>query len=122
MEKLIYKNITEKIIGSFYSVYNTLGSGFLESVYEKALIIEFNERGLKTETQKPLVVKYHDKVVGEFRPDIIVEDKIIIEIKAISKLSKIHESQILNYLKATDLRLGFLVNFGEKLEYQRRIL
>ena len=122
MNKILYKDISEKIIGAFYSVYNEFGNGFLESVYEKALIIEFTERNLSAEAQKSLVVKYHNQLIGEFRADIVVENKIIIEVKAVSQVNRSHEAQLLNYLKVTGLRVGFLVNFGKQLEFKRRVL
>jgi GxxExxY protein len=122
MNKILYKDTSEQIIGAFYSVYNQLDSGFLESVYKKALIIEFAERKLSAETQKSLVVKYHNQLIGEFRADIVVENKIIVEVKAVSQVNRSHEAQLLNYLKATGLRVGFLVNFGKQLEFKRRVL
>ena len=117
----LYEDITEKIIKCFYSVYDELGPGFLESVYERSLMIEFNDKGLKAQNQKSLDVYYKKQLVGDFKADIIVEDKIIIEIKAVTKLIPQHEAQLLNYLKATDIKLGLLVNFGEKLEFKRRV-
>ena len=119
--KYLYEDITEKVIKCFYNVYDELGTGFLESVYENALIIELNNIGLKAEKQKELKVYYKKKLVGYFKTDIIVEQKIIIEIKAIKKLNKNHDAQLINYLKATNIKLGLLVNFGEKLEFKRRI-
>ena len=119
--KYIYSDITEKIIKCFYNVYDELGPGFLESVYEKALLIELTEIGLRYESQKAIKVKYKGQNIGNFIADIIVEDKIIIEIKAIEKLIPKHEAQIINYLKATGIKLGLLVNFGSELEFKRRI-
>ena len=120
-DKYLYVDLTEKIIKCFYCVYDELGSGFLESVYERSLMIEFNNNGLKALNQKSLGVYYKNQLVGDFKVDIIVEDKIIIEIKAVTKLTPQHEAQLINYLKATDVKLGLLVDFGEKLEFKRRI-
>ena len=117
----LYGDITGKIIKCFYNVYDELGNGFLESVYEKALMIELKEIGLKCVNQQSLNVFYKQQLIGDFIADIIVEEKIIIEVKAIAKLTPKHEAQIINYLKATGIKLGLLVNFGEELEFKRRI-
>jgi len=120
-EKLLYEDLTEKIIKCFYKVYDALGEGFLESVYEKALMIELEDAGIKTESQRSLNVHYKGRLVGDFKADIVIEDKIVIEIKAVSRLAPQHEAQLINYLKATGLKVGLLVNFGEKLEFKRRV-
>ncbi|OHB47181.1 MAG: GxxExxY protein [Planctomycetes bacterium GWF2_40_8] len=120
-KEFLYEELTEKIIKCFYKVYDELGTGFLESVYERSLMIELKNIGLKAIDQKSLNVYYKDQLVGDFKTDIIVEDKVIIEIKAVSKLSTQHEAQLINYLKATGIRVGLLVNFGEELEFKRRI-
>ncbi len=120
-KEFLYKEITEKLIRCFYNVHDELGGGFLESVYEKALLVEFKEAGLKAEQQKILSVKYKGHIVGDFKTDIVVEDKIILELKAVSNLLPEHEAQLINYLKATGIKLGILVNFGDRLEFQRRI-
>jgi len=113
-------DLTYKINGAVFEVSRVLGPGFLEKVYENALSHELNNRGLKAETQVPMTVTYKDKVVGEYLADIIVEGKIILEIKAVERLSKIHEAQILNYLKATGYKLGLLINFTHpKAEIKR---
>lgn len=122
MTEYLYKSLTEKIIKCFYKVHDELGYGFLESVYEKALIIELQNMGLKVESQKEIEVFYKEVLVGKYRSDIIVEDKVIIELKAISRLTKSHEVQLVNYLKATNIEIGLLVNFGEKLNFKRKIL
>lgn len=119
--KLKYKDISDKIIKSFYGVYNELGWGFLESVYEKAFAIVLKENGLSVERQKEIQVFFHNQVVGDFRADILVENKIILELKTLQKLEPIHEAQILNYLKATEIEIGFLINFGKKPEFKRYI-
>ena len=104
-------DLTYKINGAIYEVNRVLGSGFLEKVYENALLVELNERGLKSESQIPINVKYKNEIVGDYIADVIVENKVILEIKAIEALQKIHEAQLLNYLKATDYKIGLLVNF-----------
>lgn len=118
---MLHEQITEKIIKAFYNVYNILGVGFLENVYENALFIELEEIGLKAEAQKEIKVVYKNKEIGLYKADILVEDKVIIEIKAVSNLINKHEAQLINYLKATNIEVGLLVNFGEKLEFQRRV-
>jgi GxxExxY protein len=115
-----YEEITEKIIGCAYQVYNGMGFGFLESVYEKCLMIELRKQGLKAEEQKSVTVRYDDEIVGEFKADILVEDEIIVELKSIRNLSVIHEAQLVNYLVATDKSLGLLIKFSEKKVDVRR--
>ncbi|MDR4496752.1 MAG: GxxExxY protein [Candidatus Scalindua sp.] len=117
----LFEDLTNKIIKCFYNVYDELGNGFLESVYEKSLMIELKDMGLKAVNQQSLDVFYKKHLVGDFKADIIVEDKIVIEIKAVTKLTPHHEAQLINYLKATGIKLGLLVNFGEELEFKRRI-
>ncbi|HEX7357835.1 MAG TPA: GxxExxY protein [Ignavibacteriaceae bacterium] len=121
MEEYLYKELTSKIISCFYKVYNVLGFGFLEKVYENALLIELNARGLYAEKQKPIKVIYENETVGEYYADIIVENKIIIELKAAESLIEEHELQLINYLKATNIELGLLLNFGKKPEIRRKI-
>ncbi len=119
--KYLYSDITDKIIRCFYNVFDELGAGFLESIYVKALIIELKNIGLNIKSEKEIKVNYKGTIIGNFRADTVVEDKVIIEIKAISALNSQHEAQLLNYLKATGIRVGLLVNFGSKLEFKRRI-
>jgi len=117
-----YKDLTEKIIGCAYLAYNKMGFGFLESVYEKCLLIELGKAGLHAESQKPIVVYYDDEVVGEFVVDIIVEDTVILELKSVSQIIKAHEVQLVNYLVATGKPVGLLLNFGEeKVEVKRKL-
>ena len=106
-----YKKLTEKIIKIFYKVYNKLGYGFLEKVYENAMMFEFKREGIPAVSQFAIKVLYENEIVGEYFADIMVEDTIIIELKAIDSLKKVHEAQLLNYLKATGTKIGFLVNF-----------
>ncbi len=120
-QEFLYEDLTKKIINCFYKVYDELGNGFLESVYEKSLMIELKNIGLKADNQKSLNVYYKNQLVGDFKADITVEDKIIIEIKAVTKLIAQHEAQLINYLKTTGMKVGLLVNFGEKLEFKRKI-
>ena len=120
--EFLYENLTKNIIKCFYIVHDELGAGFLESVYEKALMIEFRNKNLKAETQKLLNVNYKNQLIGEFKADIVVEEKVIIEIKAVNSLIPQNEAQLIHYLKASGIHIGLLVNFGEKLEFKRRIV
>jgi len=114
-----YKEITEKIIKGFYEVYNELGAGFLESVYEHALFIVLTGYGLWVEEQKDIPVLFRGQIIGNFRTDLIINEKVIVEIKAVRCLLPEYEAQIINYLKATNIEVGLLVNFGKKLEFKR---
>ena len=117
-----HKEITEKIIGCAYRVYNKMGFGFLESVYEKCLLIELRKAGLKAIAQQAITVRYDGEIVGEFVADIVVEDTIILELKSVRRLVKAHEMQLVNYLVATEKPLGLLLNFGEiKVEVKRKL-
>ena len=117
----LHEELTQKIIKCFYAVWDELGGGFLESVYENALMVEFKLNGINAENQKELKIKYKGELVGDFKADIVVEGKVLIEIKAVSGLNEKHVAQLINYLKGTDIKVGLLVNFGEKLEFKRRI-
>ncbi len=115
--------LTYKINGAIFEVNKILGAGFLEKVYENALMVELKDRQLKAEAQVPLSVKYKGEIVGEYFSDIVVEDKVILELKALDSLEKIHQAQILNYLKATDYKIGLLVNFTHpKADVRRFVL
>ena len=116
-----HSEITELIIRAFYDVYNTLGYGFLEKVYENALSIELREQDIKVEQQAPIKVNYRDKIVGEYFADLIIEDSVIVEIKAAKQFAVEHEAQLLNYLKATPFEVGLLLNFGPKPEIKRKV-
>ena len=109
-----HENITHQIIGAAYQVFKTLGFGFLESVYKKAMAIELGKRGLKAEEEKPLKVYYEDHVVGDFFVDLFVEDEIVVELKSIQNLAKDHEVQLVNYLNGVKKEVGLLINFGPK--------
>jgi GxxExxY protein len=116
------KDLTEKIIGCAYRVYNKMGFGFLESVYEKCLLIELRQAGLRAECQKPLIVRYDGEIVGEFVADIVVEDAVILELKSVRRLIAAHEIQLVNYLVATGKPVGLILNFGEqKVEVKRKV-
>ena len=121
MQDLKYKALTEKIIKIFYDVYNKLGYGFLEKVYENAMMIEFGKEGITATSQSPIKVLYEKQIIGEYFADILVDDKVIVEIKASKKLVLEHEAQLLNYLKATDIEVGLLLNFGPEPEIKRKV-
>ena len=117
-----YEKVTETIIGCAYRVYNKMGFGFLESVYEKCLIIEMRKAGLDAEPQKPITVYYEGEVVGEFTADIIVNEAVIIELKSVRRIIKAHEVQLVNYLVYTGKPVGLILNFGErKVEIKRKV-
>ncbi len=118
----MYEGLTERIIGCAFKVYNTMGFGYLESVYERCLLIELRKASLTAESKIPITVFYEKQIVGEFIADILVEDAIIVELKSVRQLAKIHEMQLVNYLVATQRDLGLLVNFGEeKVEVRRKV-
>jgi GxxExxY protein len=122
MRTMEHEELTEKIIGAAYNVYNKMGFGFLESVYEKCLLIELAKNGLKAESQKPIIVKYDNEVVGEFKADVIVEDTVILELKSVKQIMQAHEVQLVNYLVATGKPVGLILNFGEqKVEVKRKV-
>lgn len=118
--KLKHEKLTENILAAAFEVSNELGNGFLESVYERALLLALKEKGIHAESQIPLNVIFRNQRVGEFFADIVVENKIILELKAVKAIAPEHIAQVLNYLKATGLAVGFLLNFGNsRLEYRR---
>lgn len=121
MKTLRHEELSKKIIGAAYNVHKELGHGFLEKVYKNALALELEDSGLSRRLEAPLEVSYHGRIVGEYFADLIVEDKIIVEVKAVSKLEPVHEVQLVNYLKATGLEVGLLINFGQSVEIKRRI-
>lgn len=117
-----HKELTEKIIGCAYRVYNKVGFGFLESVYEKCLLIELQKADLQVKAQVPITVYYDTEIVGEFVSDILVEDRVILELKSVRRIVKAHEIQLVNYLVATGKDVGLLLNFGEiKVEVKRKV-
>jgi GxxExxY protein len=120
---LLEADLTEQILSAAFKVSNTLGAGFLEKVYENALVIELRRAGMKVEQQKPLQVRYEGAVVGEYQADVIVEKRVIVECKATSHLDPVGEAQLLNYLRATGIHVGLLLNFGRpKLQHRRLVL
>lgn len=118
---MIHKELTGQIIESFYKVYNKLGYGFLEKVYENALCSELRNQGLGVVSQFPIQVYYNGEAVGEYFADILVEDKVIVELKSAELIRKEHELQLINYLKATKAEVGLLLNFGRKPDFKRTI-
>lgn len=118
---MLERELSNKVIHCFYKVYNTLGYGFLEKVYENALYLELINNGISCRKQFPIKVFYTEVIVGEYYADIIVEDSIIIELKAAESLAIQHEYQLVNYLKATQIELGILLNFGKEPKFVRKI-
>jgi GxxExxY protein len=116
-----YTDVTKKIIKAFYQVYNTLGYGFLEKVYENAIIIELKSMEIDVERQRPIKVSYKEQQVGEYYADLIIENSVIVELKAAESLCEEHEFQLINYLKATDIEVGLLLNFGKTPEIKRKV-
>lgn len=119
--ELLQKDLTDKIIKAFYNVYNKLGYGFLEKVYENALRMELQKMGLRAISQMPINVKYDNQVVGEYFADLCVEDSVIIELKVADPLPEQAKAQLTNYLKATEIEVGLLLNFGPKPEFVRKV-
>ncbi len=119
-QEYAHGDLTERIIGAAYEVHNVLGRGFLEKVYENALALELREQGMAAQTQAPIEVRYRGEVVGQYVADMVVEGKVIVEIKAATALDGAHEAQLISYLKATGISIGLLINFGAKVEVKRR--
>lgn len=118
---MLHHDLTEKIIFLFQKVYYELGFGFLEKVYQNALLIELRKNGLVSECQKKIKVHYSGDVVGDYYADIVVEGRVILELKAAEALVHEHEQQLINYLRATEIEVGLLLNFGKKPEIRRKI-
>ena len=122
-KKIVYKELSYKVINAALYVHNKLGVGFLEKVYENALIIAFKKNNIQCKQQIPLIVYFEGEIVGEYFADIIVEDKIIIELKTVDKILDIHRAQVMNYLRATSYKLALLINFARpKLEWERIVM
>ena len=118
--KLQHAELTRSIIGCAFEVINELGSGFLESVYEQAMMVALADAGLSVESQQPIQVRFRERPVGNFYADLFVEEKVIVELKAVQALTPAHQAQIINYLNATGIAVGLLINFGNpKLEFKR---
>ena len=122
MDANVSKRISERVIGCAYAVGNELGPGFLEGVYESALCLELTRSGLQIERQKPLDVSYKGEIVGKYFADILVQEKLLLEVKAVSRLMPEHKAQVINYLKATGLSVSLLINFGTPRTEIRRIV
>lgn len=117
---LKYEEITKSVIGCAFEVINELGTGFLESVYEKALLLALRQKGLPVTSQHPVKVMFRGECVGDFYADLFVDDKVIIELKAVKAIAPEHQAQVINYLNATGIDVGLLINFGNpRLEYKR---
>ena len=121
LKKFPHQELTKQIIGIYYHVYNELGYGFLEKVYHNAFAIELTSRGYKIEKHKKVNVFYKNEIVGEYIPDIVVDDKLIIELKSVEYLVEAHECQLINYLRATDCEVGLVLNFGKDPQFIRKI-
>ncbi len=121
MNNYLHSDLTKKIIRAVYDVFDELGFGFLESVYEKALEKILVDRGHEVSRQFAIPVFFRGEQIGDFRADLIVDNLVIVELKAIEKIHSIHEAQLINYLKATEMEVGLLINFGEKLQFKRKI-
>jgi GxxExxY protein len=120
---LLEGELTEKIIGAAFKVQNTLGAGFLEKVYENALRVELREGGLAVECQKAFPVRYQGVIVGDYVADLVVSEKVVVECKAVTNLDQVHEAQLMNYLKASGIRVGLLINFARsKLQFRRFVV
>jgi len=117
-----HKELTEEIIKIFYKVYNTLGYGFLEKIYENAMMIEFRKANMPAASQCPIEVIYEGEVVGQHAIDILIDNIVIVELKAANSLTSAHHAQLLNYLKATKVEVGLLLNFGPEPEISRKVL
>ena len=121
MADLKHSEITGEIIKAFYGVYNSLGFGFLEKVYENALALDLREKGMSVLQQKAVCVHYKGSIVGEYFADLLVENLVLVELKAVSAIIAAHEAQLLNYLKATNIEVGLILNFGEKPDHKRKL-
>ena len=121
MSTLLHKRITDAVLKIYFDVYNQLGSGFLEKVYQNAMYFELKDKGFKVEAQKQIKVYFRKQLVGEYFADLIVEDKVIVELKATELLMNAHVAQTLNYLKSTEIEVGLLLNFGDEPEFKRMI-
>ncbi|GHT41118.1 hypothetical protein FACS189437_07630 [Bacteroidia bacterium] len=120
-DKLLHKELTDIIISCFYLVYNDLGYGFLERVYQNALYYALIDEGLKCETEKPIKVYHNSRVVGDYRADLLVENCVLLELKSSEELNPANEKQLINYLKATEIEVGLLLNFGKRPQFRRKV-
>ena len=120
-EPLKHANVTEIILSGFYEVFNVLGSGFLEAVYIAAMVIVLRRKGLQVEEKPSLPVYFNDRVLGRFTPDLLVNGVVIVEAKAVRTIDPVHKAQVINYLKASDIEVGLLLNFGDTPQCQRLV-
>ena len=120
-ENEVSQKLIEEIIFFFYKIHNDLGYGFLEKVYQNALYYALTDEGIKCEVEKPIKVYHNGRVVGDYRADLVVEGCIILELKACEELNPAHEAQLLNYLKATDIEVGYVLNFGKSASFSRKV-
>jgi GxxExxY protein len=118
-DKLLHKHITDKTLRAFYNVYNTLGPGFLEKVYENSLAIELRGMGLRVAQQQQLKVYYRGQLVGDYKADMVVEGLVILELKVADAMNEVFEAQLMNYLKATEIEVGMILNFGPEPKFKR---
>ena len=121
-DQLLHRPLTSKILKAFYNVYNTLGPGFLEKVYENAMAFELRQMGLRVGQQQPLKVYYHGQRVGDYYADLVVEGLVILELKVADAINEVFEAQVTNYLKATEVEVGMVLNFGPEPQFRRIIL
>ncbi len=122
VDDLIYKELAYKVVGCFYEIYNKIGPGFKELIYHSAISIEFDLQNIPYEEEKRIAIKYKDKIAGYYTPDFVIDKKILVEIKAVDAMPKLYETQLYFYLKGTNYKLGYLVNFGAyKIDIRRRI-
>ena len=119
LDSLKHRGLTEKVIGIFFEVYNELGYGFLGSVYENAMVIALNEKELSVQQQIPIPVWFRSRKVGDFYADLLIENTILLELKAVRALDEAHKAQLLNYLRGTEIEVGLLLNFGTTPEFKR---
>ena len=118
---MLHSDITEKIIKAFFEVNNSLGFGFLEKIYENSMVIELRKKGCKVLQQKNIKVYYEGEEVGDYFADLIVDDLVVVELKAAETIHEDHEAQLINYLRATDIEVGLILNFGKKAEFKRKV-
>jgi GxxExxY protein len=120
-ESLLHRGLTDNVIRVFYDVYNELGFGFLESIYEEAMLIALREKGLDVEQQVPVPVWFRGRSLGTFEADLIIDGLVIVELKAVKQLVEAHTAQLMHYLRATTIEVGLVMNFGQKPEFKRRV-
>lgn len=117
--RLIHSGLTDQILHCFYGVFNELGFGFLESVYHEAMVIALKEAGLSVDSRVRIPVSFRGRQIGQFEADLLVEQRVILELKTTQSIAASHEAQLLNYLKATDIEVGFVLNFGSSPSFKR---